>query len=93
MPKTRRARACECDKCESMCSAWGLAVHISAVGDRSGDVFETYDEGNVHQACPWGRLWMVLQYELPYYAVIPAGPGAGAGVRVNTLRIYRRFYV
>ena len=39
---------------------WGLVVRTPAVGDRSGDVSETYHEGNAHQGCPRGRLWLVF---------------------------------
>ena len=39
---------------------WELVVRIPTVGDRSGDVSETYHERNVHQGCPRGRLWIAL---------------------------------
>ena len=54
-----RARACECESMRNR--PWGLVVRTPAVGDRSGDVSETYHEGNAHQGCPRGRLCMVSQ--------------------------------
>ena len=35
-------------------------MRTPAVRDRVGGVFKTYDEKNVHQGCPRGRLWSAL---------------------------------